>query len=817
MMDMLGGSSPWSRGALAVGLDVAIKAAALILAAAAVHLALGRRRVLARSMTWNACLAGLLLLPLAASAFPRLRVACLPGGEDVVASTLAPGPMDLADPPTRPAPPDVPAAIAPRVPAARFDLASIIAPAYAAVAAALVLRLLLSIAAVGVLRRSGSAVEGRAWLDALDRWRGRLGIARPVGLMRSGRVGVPVVVGWLRPTILLPEGLVDAAAPAAVDAVILHELAHVRRGDYAWNLLLRLVRAIYWPHPLTWPLGRVVGGLRERACDDLCVYWMGDAMAYRTTLLDLASGLVRRPGPALGLAMARSTKLGRRLAEIDRSPGASRCQPRRPARAAILAASILTVALLGSLRLARIAAAPPPKEPVEPAAPDAPKPPAEAPAPKPAAPEPKAEPAPPEVPATPPAMVEVETLRKGPFRRAVNVVGTAQPSQTADLYARVAGNLSGLTVEIGDRVKKGDRLAMVGGFEGGAELKADRMAARQAQARHHQAQAAVLAARAALGGDGARVDEARAAVKKAEAEADIRQQEFTHTENLAKQKVVSSQEVELTRQKLESARAAVLAAQAQVRAAEATSARDEAELEGALAGRDLAALGVEAAADAAEAGTRRVQERDDAARVVAPFDGLITRRGAQDGDFVRPADDRGAAPVVTVARTDPMRVVVALSENLTALLDRGDPAAVNFAAIAGRTFRGKVSRLAAEIDPRSGTLRAEVDLPNADGLIRAGQSGTVTIVLDEQPGAISIPRIALSLDDEGPSCYRVVDGRAASTRLKLGNHGDERVEVLEGLAEGDVVITDPFKNRDGRALDGRPVTIRPKAEPPGSR
>jgi len=825
MTDLLGQSSPWSRAALAVGLDVAIKAAALILGAATIHLALGRRRVLIRSMAWNACLAGLLLLPVAASAFPRLRVACLPG------VAVASGPVDrpatpilpVADPVARPAGLDPPAeagpANAPRAPSSRFDLAATIVLAYAAVAAALVLRLLLAIAAVGALRRGGVAVAGRGWVDALDRWRERLGIARPVGLIRSGRVGVPVVVGWARPTILLPEALADAAAPAAIDAVLLHELAHVRRGDYPWNLLLRLVRAIYWPHPLTWPLGRVVGGLRERACDDLCVYWMGDATAYRATLVELAAGLVRRPGPALGLAMARSTKLGRRLAEIDRSPGAARCLPRRPARAAILAVSITAVALLGSLRLARTAAAPP--EPAaQPPAPEAPKPRAEDPAPKADAPE--AEPKPKVDDRQ--FVVSVETLKKGPFRRTATVPGTAQPFQSADLHARVAGYVKELKVDIGDRVKKGEVLATIVVAEPGAGAGKDRLAARLAQARLRQAQAAVRAAEAALEGDGAKVDEARAAVKKAEADVLVRRSEHARYEELVKQNAIHPVRVEGERNRLEAAESAAVAARAQVRAAESTQRGDRAGLEGARAGLDVAALGVEAAEDAAEAGTRRAKEQDEATRIVAPFDGLVNRRSANDGDFVRPAGDR-AAPVVTVAQMDPIRMVVAVPDSFVPFLDRGDPATVRFDALGDRTFPGKVSRIAAELN--SDTLRAEIDLANPDGRIRAGQYGTVTIVLDEGP-TLTIPGSAIVTFQGGGDrviCYRVVDGRAVGTKVKLGDqHSSMRPEVLDGLAEGDTVIACPPESPGNPSnpgvwpiLHGRPVTIRPAADPPGTR
>ena len=98
-------------------------------------------------------------------------------------------------------------------------------------------RLAVSLVAVRRLRRRCGRFEDDAWSCALERWRARLGIARRVALLRSDRVSVPVVVGWLRPSIILPGGLAEMAGPRLMDAVLLHELGHIRRGDYGWNLV----------------------------------------------------------------------------------------------------------------------------------------------------------------------------------------------------------------------------------------------------------------------------------------------------------------------------------------------------------------------------------------------------------------------------------------------------------------------------------------------------------------------------------------------------------------------------------------------------
>ena len=83
----------------------------------------------------------------------------------------------------------------------------------------------------------------------------------------------------------------------------------------------------------------VVEAVREQACDDMCVHVLGGSKSYRASLVEVASGVVRRPEPALGLAMAGPTRLGRRLQWIDRTRGTSRCVLQWPARFGLLTAA----------------------------------------------------------------------------------------------------------------------------------------------------------------------------------------------------------------------------------------------------------------------------------------------------------------------------------------------------------------------------------------------------------------------------------------------------------------------------------------------
>ncbi|MGP0070162.1 MAG: carboxypeptidase regulatory-like domain-containing protein [Isosphaeraceae bacterium] len=378
---MIGFLNSASPATLAIAIDAAAKATVLIVVASIAHAMLGQRRVLARSAVGNACLAGLLVLPVASWALPRMRVAVLPTREFSAVRAPSPArsvpvleeageaedlpfvanpairlPIGAVEPPAiaRPAPDAFHRATIPQPrPAERLTAAGFVLGVYLAGVGLLLSKLVASLAAVARLRRRCEPVAGSAWSAARERWSAWIGINRRVDILTSDRISVPIVVGWLRPAIVLPRSLAEPVSPDIVDAVLLHELSHIRRGDFGWNLAFKLVQLLYWPHPLIGPLGRMTRAAREQACDDLCVFAMGGASAYRASLIAVASGLVRRPDPALGPAMAHATNLGRRLEWIDRTRGASRCLPRWPARLGVAAMVVILAALLGSIELAR--------------------------------------------------------------------------------------------------------------------------------------------------------------------------------------------------------------------------------------------------------------------------------------------------------------------------------------------------------------------------------------------------------------------------------------------------------------------------------
>jgi beta-lactamase regulating signal transducer with metallopeptidase domain len=126
---------------------------------------------------------------------------------------------------------------------------------------------------------------------------GRLALDRVVGVFESASVSVPMMIGWIKPVVLLPTAAVAGLSMAQVEALLAHELAHVRRHDYLVNLLQSVVETLLFYHPAVWFVSRRMRVDREHCCDDLAVD-VCDRVVYATALTELAS-IARTPRMAL--------------------------------------------------------------------------------------------------------------------------------------------------------------------------------------------------------------------------------------------------------------------------------------------------------------------------------------------------------------------------------------------------------------------------------------------------------------------------------------------------------------------------------------
>jgi GWxTD domain-containing protein len=149
------------------------------------------------------------------------------------------------------------------------------------------LRSLASWMAARRLRRTGVCLAPDHWRERLDRLRARVRLSRPVTLLESCLAEVPVVIGYVRPAILMPVGLLAGLPVGQVEAILLHELAHIRRHDYLVNLLQASVEGFLFYHPAVWWISGLIRAERENCCDDLVVDTNGNAHEYAAALATL--------------------------------------------------------------------------------------------------------------------------------------------------------------------------------------------------------------------------------------------------------------------------------------------------------------------------------------------------------------------------------------------------------------------------------------------------------------------------------------------------------------------------------------------------
>ena len=207
----------------------------------------------------------------------------------------------------------------------------------------LLLRLTAGCWRVRRLHAAARLEEISRWQALADQIAARLGLRRRFSVVDSTRVTTPTVVGWLQPIVLLPIAAMAGLSPRQVEAILAHELAHIRRHDFAINLLQTLAETILFYHPAVWWLSARIRTEREHCCDDVAVAVSGDAAEYAAALAELASWSLAHQGLAMAATRGPLVARVRRLLRLPESD-------RRPRRTTVAVALVLTtVVAVGAL------------------------------------------------------------------------------------------------------------------------------------------------------------------------------------------------------------------------------------------------------------------------------------------------------------------------------------------------------------------------------------------------------------------------------------------------------------------------------------
>jgi RND family efflux transporter MFP subunit len=333
--------------------------------------------------------------------------------------------------------------------------------------------------------------------------------------------------------------------------------------------------------------------------------------------------------------------------------------------------------------------------------------------------------------------VRVATVRASPGVTSVTLPATADPFETADIFARASGYIAERDVDIGSRVKAGDVMAVITAPELDHQI---------AQAEANLAQAKASRGQAKANRDLAGVTWSRDAV-------------------LVKQGWV-------TQQQGDSDRLNYAAQQQATRADNDTIKSQEAQL-------------------------LVLRQQKAYQRVVAPFNGVVTRRNVDVGTLVQ-ADATSGTFMFTLDQSDVLRIQLFVPQDEAIGVKPGIDAVVRVPELPGRTFPGKVTRIADALDPATRTLLTEIDLPNPKGELSPGMYCTVELKIPRKTPSLIVPAGAVVFDADGLHVLVVEDGIVHSRKITEVRDLGTEVEVSDGVKAGDqVVLTPPVDLGDG--------------------
>jgi RND family efflux transporter MFP subunit len=401
-------------------------------------------------------------------------------------------------------------------------------------------------------------------------------------------------------------------------------------------------------------------------------------------------------------------------------------------------------------------------------------------------------------PQTPPA---TQVTAGKPERKTISLT-TTQPGQIeafeqTPLFAKIAGYVEELFVDIGDLVKKDQVLVRLSVPELHDDLRQKEALVVQAEAEVQQAESTIVAFKAAVETAQSRIVEAEAGIARANAELERWKSEHARIKELADRGAVTKKLEEETLNELRSAEASTQEAVA--RAQSTRTGMHEAQANVGKGEADKVAA--EARLQVSKADLARAKTMLAYTEIKAPYDGTVTRRMVDTGHYVHPANGAASQPLMVVARTDVVRIFVDVPELEAARVDSGDPVVVHVQALEEKTFEAQVVRTSWSLLESNHSLRAEIDVPNPTGLLRPGMYATVTIRLEVSPNAITVPLSAVVREGGDAYCICVDSGKIERRPVQLGLRSGDDIQVLSGLdADQLVVLKQPDVLRQGQSV-----------------
>ena len=366
---------------------------------------------------------------------------------------------------------------------------------------------------------------------------------------------------------------------------------------------------------------------------------------------------------------------------------------------------------------------------------------------------------------TPASVARVERRNMG---STLTIAGAFKPFQDVDVHAKVSGYIRKIYVDVGDRVKDGQTLAVLEVPELAAQLSAAEAAARAAQEQVRRAE-----------GDLQRAQSSHSAA---------------HSAYVRLKQAADSRAGLVAQQEVDDSQAKDLEGTAQVASAEAELSSAKQQLE------------------VAQANQKQYAALSDYTRITAPFAGVVTVRYADTGALIASGTSNStqSMPLVRLAQTSVLRLVLPIPESMAATIRVGQTLRVHVQAL-NKDFDGKVSRFADSLNQQTRTMETEIDFENHANTLMPGMYAQAYLSHDEKKNVLTVPLEAVQRNGDQSIVLAVNPQNMVEERgVLLGQEDSLYVEVLSGLHEGELVVV-------GNSTEFRPgQIIQPKESQPRS-
>ncbi len=339
----------------------------------------------------------------------------------------------------------------------------------------------------------------------------------------------------------------------------------------------------------------------------------------------------------------------------------------------------------------------------------------------------------------------VVRVRRMPLSNTLSIAGEFLPYQEVELHAKVAGYIRNINVDIGDRVRAGQVLAVLEIPELSAELQGA-----NAGVRHSQEE----------------ITRAQNEVSRAEAD-----HEAVHAAATRLRQASQTRPGLIAEQELDDATAKDRSSEAQVEAAKSALSASRQQLE------------------VSQADQQHYAALSEYSRIAAPFDGVVTWRYADTGALIQAGTSNASSmPVVKLSQVNVLRLRIPVPESLTSSVRDGEPADIRVKAT-DEHISGKVIRSTDSLDRSTRTMQVEVDVPNRDYKLSPGMYADVSLRIQNDANALTLPLQAINRNADKTTVLLVDSQNDVEEReIHTGIEGSNRMQILSGLKEGDRVI-----------------------------